>query len=72
MYENSHTWRRKLRIQTLVVIARKEMQQGKNFDEFSLRLEQEMKVRWRLVESTRRHYLVTVKKVLDNQFVLAN
>jgi hypothetical protein len=70
MYENSHSWRRKLRLQTLVDIARKEMVSGKEFDDFSHILEQEMQIRWKLVPSTRKQYLDTLKKILANQFVL--
>ena len=70
MYENSHSWRRRLRIQTLVTIATNEMESGKDFDDFSLKLEQEMQVRWKLVASTRKQYLHTVKKVLANRSVL--
>lgn len=71
MYENSHSWRRRLRIQTLVAIATNEMESGKDFDDFSPKLEQEMQIRWKLVASTRKQYLHTVKKVLTNRSVLA-
>ena len=69
---NDHpaVWRRNLRIQSLVKIARKELESGKEFDEFSDILEQEMKIKWKLVPSTRKQYLVIVKKVLENQLVL--
>ena len=70
MYDNPATWRRKLRVRSLVGIARKELESGKEFDEFSDILEQEMKMKWKLVPSTRKLYLVTVKKVLDNKLVL--
>ena len=70
MYENSHSWRRKLRLQALVDIARKEIESGKEFDDFSNMLEQEMQIRWRLVPSTRKQYLDTLKKILTNQFAL--
>ena len=70
MYENSHSWRRRLRLKTLVDIARQELEAGKEFNEFSQKLEQEMQSRWKLVPTTRRQYLDTIKKVLDNQFVL--
>ncbi len=72
MYENSHSWRRKMRIQTLVDIAKKEIESGSEFDEFSLKLEKEMQIRWKLVRGTRKQYLETVKKVLSNQFVLSH
>ncbi len=70
MYDNPASWRRKLRIRSLVEIARKELESGKEFDEFSGILEQEMKIKWKLVPSTRKQYLVTVKNVLENKFVL--
>ena len=70
VYENSHSWRRKLRLQTLVDIARKEIESGKEFDDFSHMLEHEMHIRWKLVPSTRKQYLNTLKKILVNQFVL--
>ena len=70
MYDNPATWRRKLRVQSLVGIARNELESGKEFDEFSDILEQEMKIKWKLVPSTRKLYLVTVKRVLDNKLVL--
>jgi hypothetical protein len=70
MHDHPSVWRRELRLQTLVGIAKKELQLGKEFDEFSDSLEQEMTSRWRLVSSTRKLYLGFVKKVLDNQLVL--
>ena len=45
MYDNPASWRRKLRVQSLVKIARKELEYGKEFDEFSGILEQEMKIK---------------------------
>ena len=70
MYENSHAWRRKLRIQLMVDIAKKELDSGKEFQEICPKLEQEMLTRWKLVSGTRKQYLDTMRKVLDNQFVL--
>ncbi len=70
MYESSQTWRKKLRLKFLVDVARKQLESGKEFDEFSTKLEKEMKDRWRLVKSTRKEYLSLIRKVLDNQFVL--
>ena len=70
MHDHPSVWRRKLRLHALVCIARNELQLGKEFDEFSDSLEQEMESRWRLVSSTRKLYLDFVKKVLDNQLVL--
>ncbi|MDH3657291.1 MAG: hypothetical protein OEM77_04055 [Nitrosopumilus sp.] len=70
MYEYSQSWRRRLRLQFLVDIARIELKSGKKFDEFSQKLDKEMQIRWRLVPSTRKQYLNTVRKVISNQFVL--
>ena len=70
MYDTPATWRRKLRIQSLVEIAKKELECGKVFDEFSDILVQEMKIKWKLVPSTRKQYLVTVKNVLEDKIVL--
>ena len=72
MYENSHSWRRKLRVQSLVEIARKELDSGKEFTEILDKLEQEMQIRWKLVPGTRKQYLDTIKKVLENQLVLVH
>ena len=72
MYEYSQSWRKRLRLQTLVDIAREELKSGKEFDEFSEKLDHEMQKRWRLVSGTRKQYLVNVKKILENQFVLTH
>ena len=72
MYENSISWRRKLRIKSLVDIARTELNSGKGFAQITDQLEQEMQIRWKLVPGTRKQYLHTVKKVLDNQIFLTN
>lgn len=70
MYEYSQSWRRRLRLQYLVDIASIELKSGKEFDEFSQKLDLEMQIRWRLAPSTRKQYLDTVRKVISNQFVL--
>ena len=70
MYEHPSVWRRKIRLQILVDIAKEELESGKEFDEFSEKLEQEMRSRWKLVYTTRKQYLDIIKKILDNQFVL--
>ena len=72
MYENSHSWRKRLRLQELVKIARDELQSGKGFDEISLNLENQMQTKWKLTASTRRQYLLIIEKVLANQFVIAH
>ena len=71
MYENSHSWRRRLRLQELVKMARDELELGKQFDEISLNLENQMQAKWKLTASTRRQYLLIIEKVLANQFVIA-
>ena len=70
VYEYSQSWRKRLRLQLLVDIAKQELNSGKEFDDLSARLDEEMYSRWRLVSSTRKQYLEIVKKVLDDQFVL--
>lgn len=72
MYENSHAWRRKLRVQLLVDLAKKELDSGKEFNEISDMLEQEMHTRWKLVTGTRKQYLDTIRKVLNNQYILTH
>ena len=71
MYQNAKSWRRKLRLQELVKIAKKELESGKKKDAVYDMLEQEMHTRWRLVVSTRKQYLNTIDKVLKNQYALA-
>jgi len=70
MNEHPSTWRKKLRVQELVEIARVEQKSGKEFEEISDKLEDEMLARWRLVKTTRKQYLDMVKRVLDDHFVL--
>ena len=72
MYENSHSWRKRIRLQELVTIAEHELESGKIFEDITEKLEEEMKRRWKLVAGTRKQYLDTIKKVLDNQYVLTN
>ena len=72
MHEYSQSWRKRLRLQALVEIARDEISSGLEYDEITIKLDKEMQTRWRLVPSTRKRYLETIKKVLDNQLVLAN
>ena len=72
MYENSHSWRKRIRLQELVIIAEQELESGKIFEDITEKLEEEMKRRWKLVAGTRKQYLDTIRKVLDNQYVLTN
>ena len=72
MYEHPLSWKRRLRLQILVDIAQEELSSGKKFEDFFQKLDHEMQVRWRLVPSTRRQYLDSIKKVLENQLVLTS
>lgn len=72
MYENSHSWRKRIRLQELVAITEQELESGKKFEEITEMLEEEMKSRWNLVGGTRKQYLDTIKKVLDNRYVLTS
>lgn len=71
MVDCAHTWRKKLRLQELMIIAKREIDAGEEIDLVYEVLEEEMKNRWRFVGSTRRQYIEDVKKILSNQYVLA-
>ncbi len=70
MTDHVQTWRRKLRLQELVVIAKQELESGKEITLVYEILEQVMQERWRFVGTTKRQYLDDVKKILANQYVL--
>ncbi len=70
MAEHVKTWRKKLRLQELVVIAKQELESGKEITLVYEILEEEMQERWGFVGSTKRQYLDVVKKILTNQYVL--
>ncbi len=70
MQETAQAWRKKMRLQLLVDMARKELESGKEFEEFSDKLEKTMQNKWRLVHTTRKQYLDMVRKILDDEFVL--
>ena len=70
MADCAHTWRKKLRLQELLVIAKKELDAGEEIDLVYQMLEEEMESRWRFVGSTRRQYIDDIKKILANQYVL--
>ena len=63
-------WRKKLRLQELVDIAKNELESGTEISKICEILDKEMSFRWKLVNSTRKLYLEDVKKILANQFVL--
>ncbi len=70
MAEHVQTWRKKLRLQELVRIAKKELESGKEISLVYEILEEEMQSRWRFVDSTKKQYLDAIKKILTNQYVL--
>ena len=70
MAEHVQTWRKKLRLQELMTITRKELESGKEITQIYEILEDEMRVRWRFVGTTRKQYLDDVKRILANQYVL--
>jgi len=70
MAEHVKTWRKKLRLQELVGIAKKELESGKEITLVYEILEEEMQSRWRFVDSTKKQYLDVIKKILANQYVL--
>lgn len=65
------TWRRKLRIEELVNIAKEKLESGIEVTIVYDLLDEIMVSKWRSIPSTRRQYLESVKKVLVNQNVLA-
>lgn len=70
MAEYAQTWRRKLRLWELVVIAKKESESGMEMSKIYEILDKEMQVRWKLIPCTRKSYLDDVKKILANQYML--
>ena len=66
----AHTWRKKLRLQELMVVAKRELDSGEEIDLVYGILEDEMESRWRFVGGTKRQYLEDIKKILANQYVL--
>ncbi|MGI9567233.1 MAG: hypothetical protein ACR2LL_09515 [Nitrosopumilus sp.] len=71
MSEYSQSWKKKLRLQELVETTKKEIDSGNEFENISCKLDNEMQIRWRLVPSPRKNYLIMIKKILDNQIILA-
>ncbi len=70
MADCAHTWRKKLRLQELMVIAKREIDAGEEIDLVYEILEDEMQACWRFVGSTKRQYIDDIKKILANQYVL--
>jgi hypothetical protein len=50
--------------------AKQELESGKEITKVYEIVEDEMQKRWRFVGSTKRQYLIDVKKILTNQYVL--
>ena len=70
MTDCAHTWRKKLRLQELMVVAKRELDAGEEIDLVYQILEDEMEARWRFVGSTKRQYLGDIKRILENKYVL--
>jgi len=70
MTDCAHTWIKKLRLQELLIIAKKEIDSGEDIDLVYEILEDEMELRWRFVQTTKRQYIEDIKKILANQYVL--
>ena len=70
MSEYSQSWRRRLRLQLLVDIAKKDLNSGNDFNDVFLKLDKEMQDKWKMVPSTRKNYLEMIRRVLDNKFVV--
>jgi hypothetical protein len=64
------TWRKKLRLQELIDITKKELESGMEINQIYEILDEEMQTRWKLVSYTRKQYLNSIKKILANQYVL--
>ncbi len=64
------TWRKKLRLQELVDIAKRELESGTEISQIYEILDKEMQTRWKLVLCTRKQYLDSIKKILTNPYVL--
>jgi len=70
MVDCVQTWRKKLRLQELIDIAKNELESGTEISKIYEILDKVMSFRWKFVNSTRKLYLEDVKKILANQFVL--
>ena len=70
MVEHVHAWRKKLRLQELLVITKQELESGKELGLINEILDIQMQKRWNLVSTTRKQYLDDIKKILRNQYIL--
>ena len=71
MADCMQTWRKKLRLQELIVIARSELKSGKTISQVNQILTEQMQIRWRFVGSTQKQYLIDIDRILNNQYVLS-
>ena len=71
MSEHVQTWKKKLRLQELMDIAKNELDSGKEIESVYEILEKVMEERWRFVTSTKKQYIMDIKKILANQYILA-
>jgi len=53
-----------------MIIARKELELGKDISQVYKILDEQMTIRWRFVDTTKKQYLDDVTKILANQYVL--
>jgi len=70
MAEYVQTWRRQLRIQQLVDIAKEKLESGTEIAKVYEILDEIMVSKWKPIPTTRKQYLDSVKKVLTNQNLL--
>ncbi len=70
MVEHVLAWRKKLRLQELLVITKQELESGKELGLINEILDIQMQKRWNLVSTTRKQYLDDIKKILRNQYIL--
>jgi len=70
MVEHVLAWRKKLRLQELMTITKKELESGKELGIINEILDTQMQKRWNLVSTTRKQYLDDIKKILTNQYIL--
>jgi len=70
MVEHVLAWRKKLRLQELLVITKQELESGKELGLINEILDIQMQKRWNLVSTTRKQYLDDIKKILTNQYIL--
>lgn len=60
------TWRRQLRIQELTNVAKEKLESGVEITQVYEILDELMVSKWRSIPTTRKQYLDSVKKVLEN------